>query len=230
VGPGLIKDEKKKNTFQLPITLDHELLIEFAELKLRFKSLLVGMEHDVFILAKIFSHDLVGLFNDEGLSKSPLRVMYRYKGAIYRFDTTIQHVVNFPARTFFLKYPTAVKKHCIPEKIRYKTDIPAQTMLGHDIVDVTIGDISHNGCLCVINTSGQDEKSLYELVRIDRRIEIMVQFSASEERCHLVGTIRNASQDINQIQLGVMFIKAAPAVKQRVEDYISLISKAQGKV
>ncbi|MFQ5328826.1 MAG: PilZ domain-containing protein [Thermodesulfobacteriota bacterium] len=226
MGPGPIKDDKTNGGFKLPITLDHELLIEFAELKLRFKSLLVGMEQNVFILAKIFSNDLVGLFNNDGLSKTPLRVMYRYKGAIYRFDTTIQQAVNFPARTFFLKYPAAVEKHCTPEKVRYKVNLPAQTMLGRDIVEISIDDISHNGCLCVINTSEQEEKSLYELIRIDRRIEIMVQFTNAEECCHLVGTIRNASQDINQIQLGVLFVKLKPAVKKRVADYIAFISKA----
>ena len=36
----------------LPVTLDYELLIEITDLKSRIKSLLVGMKHNQYIIAK----------------------------------------------------------------------------------------------------------------------------------------------------------------------------------
>ncbi len=213
----------------LPLTLDYELLIEVVELKARMKSALVGMEHNQYIIAKILPNDLVGVFNSEGIKKSPITVMYRYKGVVYRFDTSIQNVVNFPARVFFLKYPEEVQQHCVPEKIRYKCNLPSQTMIGNDIVEIVIVDISHNGCQCIINTTGEEEKNLNEIIHVDKRIDIMVQFRGSEERYDLVGTVRSVSKDIHQIRLGIIFVQMPLVVQKRVEDYIALISKA-GKV
>jgi len=213
----------------LPIFLDYELLIEITDLKSRIKSLLVGMKHNQYIIAKIFPNDLVGVFNSEGIKKSPILVMYRYKGAVYRFDTSIQNVVTFPDRLFFLKYPKEVKKFSIPEKIRHQCNLPSQTMLGNDIIEMAIVDISQNGYQCTINTSGEKDEGLYELIHVDKRIDIMVQFKDSGERYDLVGTIRNVTKDVNHIQLGVMFGEMPPVVKKKVEDYIALISKAVKK-
>jgi len=214
---------------RLPITLDYELLIEIADLKSRIKSLLVGMEHNHYIIAKIFPNDLVGVFNSDGIIKSPIAVMYRYKGAVYRFDTTVQNVINYPARAFFLKYPEVVNKHCVPEKIRYKCNLPSQTMIGNDIVEMVIIDISHNGCLCTINTAGKEDKGLYEMIHVDKRIDIMVQLQGSGERYDLVGIIRNVRKDISQIQLGVMFGEMSPIVKKKVDNDITFISNAGKK-
>jgi hypothetical protein len=213
----------------LPIILDDEILIEISDQNSRIKSLLVGMNHNQYIIAKIFPNDLVGVFNSEGIKKSPISVMYRYKGAVYRFDTTIQHVVTYPDRLFFLKYPEQVKKHCIPEKIRHQCNLPSQTMLGNDIIEMDIVDISQYGCQCTIKTAGEEDNGLYKTIHVDKRIDIMVQFQGSEERYDLVGIIRNVSKDINKIQIGIMFGQMPQVARKRVEDYIAVISKAEKK-
>jgi c-di-GMP-binding flagellar brake protein YcgR len=207
----------------LPITLDDELLIEVAALKSRIRSLLIGMEHNQYIMAKIFPNDLVGVINSEGMMKSPITVMYRSKGAVFRFETTIQQVVNYPVRALFLKYPDAVKTHCIPENYRYTCGLPAQTMLGNDIIDMTIVDISQKGCMCIINTVGEENKNLSEMTYLDSKINIMVQFKGFGGREEVVGVIRNVRKDVTQIQLGVMFEQMSPSLKEKIDDYIEVL-------
>jgi len=216
--------QSQEHPSRLPITLDYELLVEIADLKSRVKSLLVGMMHNQYIIAKIFPNDLVGVFNSEGIKKSQISVMYRYLGAVYSFDTTVQHVVTFPDRLLFLKYPRRVKKYSAPDKIRHQCNLPSQTMLGNNIIDMSIIDISQNGYQCTINTTGENGGGLYDHIDVDKRIDIFVQFQDIGERYDLVGTIRNIRKDVNHIQFGVMFGEMPPVVKKKVEDYIALIS------
>ncbi len=214
------------NPPELPITLGYELLIEIPDLEARVKSLVVGMEHDKYIIAKIPTNDLIGVFNREEITKSHVTVMYRYKGAVYSFGTTIQNVVNFPDRLLFLKYPREVNEHCIPEKIRHKCNLPCQTMLGNDIVEMVIVDISQNGCQCEMKTVGEDDKGIYELIRVDYRIDIMARFPGFEERYDLSGIVRNVSKETDKIRFGIMFDQMPPAVKDGVEAYLASISEA----
>ena len=214
---------------RLPVNLDYELLIEISDLESRIKSVLVGMEKNKYIIAKILPNDIIGDFYSERIKKSPISVMYRYKGAVYRFDTAIQNAVTFPARLFFLKYPKEVKKHCVPEKIRYKCNLPSQTMIANDIFDMMIVDISQDGCQCTIKTEGEEGKGFHEIIHVDKKIDMMVQFQGSGVRYDLVGIIRNVSKDINQVQLGVKFGQMPPVVQKRVEDYTAFISKAEKK-
>ncbi|MFQ5441801.1 MAG: flagellar brake protein [Thermodesulfobacteriota bacterium] len=211
------------NPPHLPITLGYELLIEIPDLEARIKSQVAGLEHGKYIIVKIPTNDLIGVFNREEVTKSPVTVMYRYKGCVYRFGTTIQKVVNFPDRLLFLKYPREVVEHCVPEKIRHKCNLPCQTMLGNDIVEMAIVDISQNGCLCVIKTEWEDDQGLYELIRVDTKIDIMAQFPGSEKRYDLTGIVRNVSKDVDNIHLGVIFGQMPPDVKDRVADYIASI-------
>jgi hypothetical protein len=218
--PGLNADEKPR----LPITLGAELLVEIVDLKLRIKSMLVGMEHGRYVMAKIFEKDLVGRFRSDDVTRSPLIVGYTHNDVVYGFRTKLLTVVSSPAKLFFIKYPEKIEKLSVRKKLRHECEVEAQAMLSNDIVELLIVDISKEGCQCVVKTRGSGDSALYSMIQVDKKIRLMARFPETDGGCSLQGVIRNAGKDEDRIRLGVVFEDMPDESRARLEDFISRIS------
>lgn len=214
---------------RLPIRLGSEILIEISNLNLRIKSVLVGMEHCQYILAKIFQKDLIGNFRSEMVKESPIRIMYLHNDIVYRFETAILNVVSKPARLFFFDYPKKIEKLGLRKKNRHACTVPAQTMLGNDIVEMVILDLNNDGCLCDIKTDTEKGKKLYGQMQVNKKIDIIVHSPITNERMDLAGIIRNISKDVDRIKLGIMFDAVEPAARKKVADFVAAVQEARDK-
>lgn len=208
----------------LPLQLGSELLIEFVSLNLRIKSVLKGIDEDQFILAKLSPNDLIGTFRSDTVKESPIVIRYLYKGSVYSFDTKVQNILSTPAKLIFFEYP---KKVLEAGKVteRYECILPALTMLGNDIVEMVIVDLSRDGCQSVIKTSFSRNEALYKLIEVNRTIELKFQLPGVDTKFSLKGRIRNMSKEADRITLGIMFEQVLPEVKARISNFISLIPK-----
>ncbi len=210
----------------LPITLDAELLIEIVDLKLRIKSMLVGMEHGQYVIAKIFEKDLMGRFRSDDVTRSPLIVGYTQDEVVYGFRTSVLSVISSPAKLFFIKYPDKIEKLSVRKKLRYECEVEAQAMLGNDIVEVLIVDISKEGCQCVIKIRGSGDSALYGMVQVDKKIGLMARFQGAGRGCNLHGVIRYGSKDADRIRLGVVFENVSDEARAGLDDFISRLSES----
>jgi hypothetical protein len=208
---------------RLPLTLDAELIIDIVNLKLRIKSMLVGMEHGGYIMVKIFEKDLMGRFRSDDVTKSPMIVGYTHDDIVYGFRTSVLDVVSSPAKLFFLKYPDKIDKLSVRKKLRHECEVEAQAMLGNDLVELLIIDISKEGCQCVIKTMGSGDDALYGMTQVDKSIGIMVHLPGTNGACNLQGVIRNIGKDVDKIRLGVMFENVPDEALGRIESFISNI-------
>ncbi len=220
--PGLNADEKPR----LPITLGAELLVEIVDLKLRIKSMLVGMEHGRYVMAKIFEKDLMGRFRSDEVTRSPLIVGYTHNDVVYGFRTKLLTVVSSPAKLFFIKYPEKIEKLSVRKKLRHVCEVEAQAMLSNDIVDVLIVDISKEGCQCVVKIRGSGDSALYGMIQVDKKIGLMVRFPGTERGCNLHGVIRYGSKDEDSIRLGVVFENVPDDARAVLDGFISRISES----
>lgn len=207
----------------LPLALGSDLLVDIVTLKLRIKSKMVGMEPGQYIIIKLSPNDLMGNFRSEMVRESPMIIRYLYKGTVYGFSSQVINVVSAPAKIFFVSYPNKIDEFNIMNKSRFSCILPAHTMFGNDIAEMVIVDISREGCQCVIKTASKNDP-LYNLVQINKKIDIKAQFPGSEGKFDLVGKVRNISKDVDKITLGVMFEEMSPEFKAKLEHFISLIS------
>lgn len=206
----------------IPITLGAELLLEIIDLKLRIKSLLVGMEHEQYLVIKIYPNDLIGTFRSEAVKESPIIIRYFYKGAVYGFRATILNIVSAPAKLFFVTYPEKFEEIKALDTARFECILPASTMLGNEIVDMTVVDISKEGCLCMIKMSPEKNDKLYGLLRINQKIDLMVQFPGMVGKSDLIGLVRNMSKGTERIMLGIIFEEMLPDARAKLDHLISL--------
>ncbi|MBI5587329.1 MAG: flagellar brake protein [Deltaproteobacteria bacterium] len=213
----------------LPITLGTELIIELVNLKHRIKSSLVGMEQGKYIIVKLSENDLIGNFRSEHVKESPMIIRYLHRGAVYGFKSSIVNIVSIPAKLFFVTYPTKLEEFTVINNARHECILPAVTMIGNDFVDMVIIDISKQGCLCMIKTKAQNNEALFAGVQVNKTIDIKAQFPGTDGKFGLKGKIRNVSKDVDKILLGVQFDEMPPDVKDRLDNFLSLIAKVRDR-
>lgn len=211
----------------IPIPIGFELLIQIPSLNLRIKSVLIGMEHDHYIIAKIFNKDLIGNLRSPTLQNSDIEVMYLHKDIIYHFDTKILNLVTTPARLLILEYPKMIESRGLCIKTRHGCFIPAQTMLENHIIEMSIVDLSNEGCLCVIDTNVEKGKKIYRQIQVQKKIEILVTIPETNERLKLPGIIRNISKDDSGIKIGVMFSNIDSSVQKKIADFVDIVQAVQ---
>lgn len=211
----------------IPLGIGSEILIEIANMNLRIRSTLVGLEHGNYILAKIYQKDLVGNFRSESIKDSPIEVMYLHDDIVYVFQTSILNIVSEPSRLFFFKYPDKIEERGLCNKTRHGCFVPAQTMLLNNIVEMVILDFSNDGCLCAIDVTAEKGNKFYRKIQVDKKIEIVVNFPVTNESLKLPGIIRNISKDVDRIKLGIMFHGVDPVVKAKVADFVAIVQTVQ---
>jgi len=210
----------------LPIGFGTSVLVEITNLKLRIKSLMVGIEHGRYIIIRISEQDLIGNFRSEAVLDSPMIIRYLHNGVIYGFKTKVINVVSRPAKLFFVEYPASVEEFSVRTKSRYECVLPASTMFGNDIVDMIIIDISREGCQAMIKLPGQKRDELYGHIQVNKKIDMQVQFPGSDGKYDLSGTIRNVGKEPEKIILGVLFESFAPVTKERLDRFLTMMAEA----
>lgn len=224
VNPQNIESQK---ALTLPFVFGTEVLLELAALKLRIKSAIVGMEKGRYLIVRISDQDLIGSFRSELVKESPMVLKFLHNNIIYGFSTEIIAVVSDPAKLFFVAYPKKIDTAVQQERARFECVLPATSMLGNDIIDMVIVDISREGCLCRIKVAGAKGEYLYRFLQVDKKVDIIVQFPGSEAKYDLTGRARNISKDPDRIMLGVMFEGIPDETKARIDGYISLVAEAE---
>ncbi len=205
------------------IPLGSELLAEISKMNLRFKFSLVGMEKGQFIVAKVYPNDLLGTFRSEAIKESNISLSFLQGDTVYEFSSEVLNVVTHPAKMFFMTYPRKIEETKVRRSIRYDCTIPAMTMVGHEIVSVTIVDISKEGCQCLIrDESGSDY--LGDILQVNKRVDFKVQFPGSPHKSEIAGNIRTVTRDQDKIIMGVNFKELRQNVKTEIECFISHVT------
>jgi len=100
-------------------------------------------------------------------------------------------------------------------------------MFGYQLIEMTVIDISEDGCLCAVKASPSD-KALYESAQVNKQIELKVQLPGAG-RADLGGMIKNVSKDDGKIHLGIKFEDITPAVRGKLQGFLAGMTEAEKK-
>lgn len=212
----------------LPVTIGTELLAEFQDFSLRTKSELIGMKKGQYLVI-CTQHDMPGM-RAEALKDSSVIVRYLYKGSVFGFRTRVLSLIHSPDRLVFLGYPEKIEEFRVRASQRFECILPAITIVDGVEGETVVVDISADGCKCTVKASGlKDVEKFYQSMDINNEAALRVQFPGSPESYELTGTIKNINKDADRVAFGLLFGPIKTATKEKLEEFISLISEVKEK-
>lgn len=205
---------------EFPVAQRRELIIEFADMNLRLKGDLFGVEGGQFILVKLSPCDFIGTFNSEFIKKNPVTVKYHFKDIIYGFEARVINIISIPSKLMFLTYPNEIKTYNHHVDARYLCFLPAMTMANNEIIDMTVVDISKDGVRCVIDICARKDDALYRQMQINRDLDIRANLPGAAGKLNFKGRVRNVSKAMDKITIGLHFIAMDPESRKNLESYL----------
>ncbi len=160
----------------LTIDLNTELHIEIIGVIEKFKSTLIGIKVDKFIIV-----DLPSIFDtnskkiiEKNLSANVI-VRYVYKGTAYGFKSNLMSLFLEPTPMLFLRYPINVEKHNLRRQRRMACRLPGKIKLDSDIFVGIVLDISTIGAQIEIVPNKYNPDKLINSLKKNNTFAFLVQ-------------------------------------------------------
>jgi HD-GYP domain-containing protein (c-di-GMP phosphodiesterase class II)/c-di-GMP-binding flagellar brake protein YcgR len=206
-----------KKSARASMVLGNQLFIQPEGEDFRFKSLLVGMDSDEYLIlrAPIQSHLQESIYTGR-------RVIARYMhaGSVYGFKAVVLGHVVHPVRLFFLEHPKNVEVIELRKSPRVDCFFPASLEVAGAAVLGVILDISSGGCRFVAK---QAERQDIAGVQVGESVRVSVQLFAGRASESFTGKIRNIKIEEDRMELGVQFVSLDDCTMTALEEFISNI-------
>jgi c-di-GMP-binding flagellar brake protein YcgR len=198
----------------LNIALGTRVQVELGGIGGQFKSVMVGMEPEQYLIVKIPM--MTGILSKlyEG-NKVTLR--YLYSGSIYGFRSNVLHFITKPAPLMFLTYPKAVEIFQLRESRRIDCHFPGQARIQEEQYEGAIVDVSSGGCRFSIDVSGDVRVAQIE---VGESIDLSFQMIGSTQPLAALGKVRTISRDQGKVVIGIQFEELDTEVVESLESVI----------
>jgi len=203
---------------RLTIELGTRLVVEFDGIKGNFEVILVGIEHERYLIArKLPTASIQGLLVEGSLAT----LRYAYLGNVFGFRSNVIDYVSSPFKLIFFSYPKTVEIVSLRKKVRTLCNIPTTAIIHQKGVEGMILDISITGCRCIFKVSS--DKAL-EQIKVDDNIEIRFPLPGVEGVHAFQTKTRNITQEKEKIVLGVEFQEMDIRLSDRLEEWLSTVA------
>jgi len=207
------------------IELGSQLQIEIEGVAFRFKSVLVGMESDEYLIIKtpmVPSDAPFSSIKQKLFQGTQIIVRYIYKGTVFGFQSKLIESISTPVRLLFVEYPKIVENYDLRSQERTDCFLPAKIKIMDKEEHGAILDISEKGCRCLIKAL-KDEK--LPSAQIDEQVTLTCQFPGIGGEQVVLGNVKNISRDKQEMILGIAFHEIAARVKDIIDRYLSNIKQ-----
>ncbi|WDP92584.1 MAG: DUF4388 domain-containing protein [Desulfobacter sp.] len=204
------------------------LLIEMTGFDMAFRTTLVGIENDRYLLLKVPAP--FDAFDPDRIKNGDMIVKSLYKGTIYAFRSKMMAVISTPSRLMFIRYPESIEHHELRAHKRFKCSIVAQAEVIAGERGGIIENISLGGCRCTIETRPSEPIRPKDL--LNQTIPFRCRIPGTPEEVKFTGQVKNAQKISDEIAVGIEFIYDDNSEETRkiIEGYIKLIEYASDNV
>lgn len=206
------------NGKRISIELGSELLVQLVDEDIKFKSVLVGMRADEYLILR--SPDMQHIRSQVYEGR---RIIARcvHSGTVYGFRSKILCNLVHPAvRLLILEYPRKVECVNIRKNPRVDCHLPAEIYNGKSPFACAITDISIGGCKLVMKSS--ESREAFK-AQVDQNITIRTPLLGMNDGEALTGLIRSVRADGNMVIVGVNFINLGENVLGALNRFIDSV-------
>lgn len=204
---------------RLAMELGTHLHFELEGVPTRLRSVLIGMEHNEYLVVKAPKTKLINGIGNRMSAGAGIVVRYVHQGSVFAFSSQLLGVIKNPVELMFIKMPDAVEEHQIRSAERIDCYLPATIDVDKQNVSGTIIDISRTGCQCVVsNPTAASPQQAFN----SGKTNVLLRFHLPEVEGeqHLTGDISNLKKDVANIHFGIKFDDLVPRVYTRLLEYL----------
>ncbi len=211
------KDNIRSTTFVA--SLGTEVSIQIGEAGKRFRSVLVGMHDQHYLIIHLPQPLSLGKTLHEG---TDLILRYVHFGCVYGCKVKVRGLILKPFPLLFLSHPDEVQ--CVElRKVKRVECLLPSTATGFSWEESgMVRDISTGGVLFCMKVGPQGE---IPAVEIGESILLTFPLLGIEGKQEFPGKIRRIARDREELSIGVEFDELPPDIFKKIEAYITTINE-----
>ncbi len=203
---------------RISIELGSELLVQLDDEDVRFKTALVGMDLDKYLILR--SPDPLHIRNQMYEGRGVI-VRCIHSGNVYGFRSSILcHVLHPALRLLVLSYPKRIEAINLRKHPRVICHLPAEAISDGTTFPCVIIDLSMGGCMLMGKRTGENGMPG---LQVDQRIVLRAQLLGDGTSDTLSGLVRNVRMDGEKITLGVKFEGLEAGASQSLSSFLENI-------
>jgi c-di-GMP-binding flagellar brake protein YcgR len=199
------------------IGLGAQMQIQLAGMSVSLKCQLVGLETDQYLLVRV--PIMSGVLNrlHEG-NRATVRCVYA--GTVYGFYCVVLNHVIKPAPLAFLTYPSSFEILNLRKAERVDCFVSVAIAIGEIDYQGVILDISADGCKFVVESTPRQGMPQ---VQMGESVKLTFELSNAVTPLETPGIIKNLTQDIHRMTLGVSFEQPSDSLREAIDGFVGKV-------
>ena len=217
-----MQDPRRIQSVPFVAELGTELSIQLGESGPKYKSRLVGMEEDLYLIARLPQPAHLSEKLAPGMD---LIMRYVHFGSVYGCFVTVRGWIRLPYPLLFFSFPTQVQCIELRRMKRVSCMIPSRIQTAQWEQEGMIRDISTGGVLFTARPP-QKGASAFEIGESVLLSFPMLGMDGDQE---FAGRIRRSSLDRDELRLGIEFEDLSEEMAERIQSYVDTVQGYRGQ-
>jgi c-di-GMP-binding flagellar brake protein YcgR len=198
----------------LNIGLGTQLQVQLAGMDSQFKSIMIGMSPEEYLLIKLPM--MPGILS-KLYQGNRVIIRYVYSGSVYGFSSTVLHFITKPSPLLFLIYPKIIEILELRDSKRVDCFFPGRIKIQEKDFQGMIVDISTGGCRFSIDASGDVKVPQME---VGAAIDLSFQLIGSQQPLAALGKVRTISRGQGEVVVGIQFEALDLEILESIQDLV----------
>ncbi|MGR3319952.1 MAG: flagellar brake domain-containing protein [Candidatus Anammoxibacter sp.] len=216
----VIKKTVIKST-RLAVELGTDLQIEILGVLSRFRSELIGMIPDEYIIVRI--PQIVDSEYEKKCRNSRINVVvrYLYRGTVFGFKSKLKGIVTKPVRFMVIDYPQSIEEYNIRNNERISCIFPGKMKINSFLIHVNIMDISLSGCkVAIIHPDAHTVKQVASIEKEEKETLLMIHLPGEESEMAIDAVCKNVVKNPYKYNIGIQFVNMGKITGQKISKFI----------
>ncbi|MGR3220765.1 MAG: flagellar brake domain-containing protein [Candidatus Anammoxibacter sp.] len=220
--------KSRKAGATLSIGIGTEMQIEITDVSARFKSELLGMDVNHYIIAKM------PMIVDDGFeercsasNRPSVTCRYLYEGTVFGFQSHLLNITLQHTRLLFIEYPDRVEEQSVREHERVSCMLPCKIKAESLVLDGTVLDLSLSGSLVSVRYEKKGTDDLIETLYKSHTVDFLLQLPG-EPKAFLIPAIRKVvRRDDTMLNIGLQFCNIGNEVERKISHFMDAAKAIQ---
>jgi c-di-GMP-binding flagellar brake protein YcgR len=207
------------------ISLGTDVSIEVEGVEERFKSRMIGVDRERFLILRTPVSIAAGLQQTNLGSGTGIIIRYLFHGTVWGFRSSVLETLGGDLGVLFVAFPKEVENYDLRSAQRVEARIPVRVIAEEETIEGMIVDLSATGARILVE-AGQIKDAAPSP---SASVTLLARFDTSDEPTKLDCLVRSVQEDSSRTSLGVQYESPSPEAVASISTYIDRVMSFAGE-